>query len=61
MTQALQLLTVVAVALGLACFGLIKGRKEREREHSKNSDPRQTNLFPSHPHQRREDHELVVR
>jgi len=32
MTHALQLLTVVAVGLALACYGLAKGRKEREAE-----------------------------
>jgi hypothetical protein len=32
MTYALQLLTVIAVGLALACYGLAKGRREREAE-----------------------------
>jgi len=32
MTHVLQLLTIVAVGFGLACYGLAKGRKEREAE-----------------------------
>lgn len=61
MTQAFQLLTVIAVAFGLACYGLLKGRKEREQEEN-HSDPRQQPLFQSqHTHSRREDHQLVTR
>ncbi|HEY1801421.1 MAG TPA: hypothetical protein VGG46_10850 [Terriglobales bacterium] len=60
MTQAFQLLTVVAVACGLACYGFLKGRKEREREQ-RHSDPRQQSLFPSHSPARHEDRELVAR
>ncbi len=58
MTQALQLLTVVAVAFGLACYGLVKGRKEREQEHV---DPRQQPLFPISTHDHKEERELVIR
>jgi len=32
MTQALQLLIVVAVGFALACYGRVKGRKEREAD-----------------------------
>jgi hypothetical protein len=42
MTQALQLLTVGVVGLGLACYALIIDRKE----HQKQPDPRQQSLFP---------------
>jgi len=31
MTQALQLLTVVAVGFGLACYGLFEDRREHRR------------------------------
>ncbi|MGA9042872.1 MAG: hypothetical protein WB421_20250 [Terriglobales bacterium] len=46
MTQALQLLTVVAVGFGLACYGLIQGRRERNAERQVAADPRQQPLFP---------------
>jgi hypothetical protein len=49
MTQTLQLLTVVAVGFALACYGVAKGRKEREADqHQTNADPRQQPLFPDH-------------
>jgi hypothetical protein len=32
MTQALQLLMVVAMGFALACYGRAKGRKEREAD-----------------------------
>jgi hypothetical protein len=32
MTNTLQLLTVVAVGFALACYGIAKGRKEREAD-----------------------------
>jgi hypothetical protein len=45
----LQLLTVVAVGFALACYGLAKGRKEREADqHRATADPRQQPLFPDH-------------
>jgi hypothetical protein len=34
MTNTLQLLTVVAVGFALACYGLAKGRKEREADRT---------------------------
>jgi uncharacterized protein HemX len=43
MTQAWQLLVVVAVGFGLAVYGHIKGRKERRNDRR---DPRQQPLFP---------------
>ena len=47
MTQALQLLTVVAVGFGLGCYGLAKGRKERQAGQPQTDvDPRQQSLFP---------------
>lgn len=53
MTQVLQLLTVVAVGVGLACYALIQDR----REHA---DCRQASIeFP--PVESRHDHELVPR
>jgi uncharacterized protein HemX len=57
MTQALQLLTVVAVGLGLACYGLVQGRRERQKPRF---DPRQQPLFPS-AQEHREQRELVTR
>jgi hypothetical protein len=47
MTQALQLLTVAVVGLGLACYALVVDRKE----HLKQPDPRQQPLFPETPRQ----------
>ena len=32
MTHTLQLLTVVAVGFALGCYGLAKGKKEREAD-----------------------------
>jgi len=32
MTHTLQLLTVVAVGFAVACYGLAKGRREREAD-----------------------------
>ncbi|MGO9647629.1 exported hypothetical protein [Candidatus Sulfotelmatobacter sp. SbA7] len=47
MTHTLQLLTVVAVGFALACYGLAKGRKERETDqHQRNADSRQQPLSP---------------
>jgi hypothetical protein len=43
MTQALQLLTVLAVGVGLAIYGHLKGVGERRAERR---DPRQPSLFP---------------
>ena len=40
MTHALQLLAVVVVGFALACYGLAKGKKEREADRHQ-SDPRQ--------------------
>ena len=57
MTQALQLLTVVAVGLGLACYGLVQGRRERQKPRF---DPRQQPLFPS-AQEHGEQRELVTR
>jgi hypothetical protein len=45
MTQALQLLTVLAVGFGLTCYGILKGRKERLEERRHLTDPRQQSLF----------------
>lgn len=56
MTQALQLLTVAVVGLGLACYALIIDRKE----HRTQPDPRQPSLFPKTPTHREKD-ELVSR
>jgi len=54
MTQVLQLLSVVLVGLGLACYALWQDR----REHS---DPRQESIpFPP-PAAAHHDHELVSR
>jgi hypothetical protein len=54
MTQVLQLLLVVAVGVGLACYGMLKDREEHK-------DSRQRDLpFPPKPvpeHER----ELVIR
>ena len=59
MTQALQLLTVVAVAFGLACYGLIQGRKERNE--NKHPDPRQTSLaFADRPAQQEPDKQVLA-
>jgi hypothetical protein len=46
LTQALQLLTVLAVGFGLMCYGILKGRKERLEERQRVTDPRQQSLFP---------------
>ena len=55
MTQVLQLLLVVAVGVGLACYGLFQDR----REHS---DSRQKSLpFPAQSPRPEHDHELVTR
>ena len=52
MTQALQLLTVVAVGLVLACYGLFQDRREHRKPQP---DPRQQPLFPnSQEHSQRE-------
>jgi hypothetical protein len=56
MTQALQLLTVVAVGIALACYGLFEDRREHRTQ---NPDPRQSTLFPTH--RSSQDHELVAR
>jgi hypothetical protein len=45
MTQALQLLTVGIVGLGLAYYALIVDREE----HLRQPDPRQQPLFPETP------------
>jgi hypothetical protein len=50
MTQALQLLTVVAVGAALALYGHLKGRDERCRERQAKADPRQQPLFPKTEH-----------
>jgi hypothetical protein len=47
MTQALQLLTVVAVGAALALYGHFKGRRERSTERT---DPRQQPLFTKPEH-----------
>jgi hypothetical protein len=57
MTQALQLLTVVAVGFGLACYGLIQGRRERPKPRI---DPRQQPLFPS-AREHAEERQLAAR
>lgn len=57
MTQALQLLTVVVVGLGLACYGLIRGRRERQQCRF---DPRQQALFPE-VHEREDERQLAAR
>jgi hypothetical protein len=58
MTQALQLLTVVAVGIGLAWYGLFQDR--REHRHDGQTDPRQPSIpFPSAQHSK--DRELVTR
>jgi hypothetical protein len=41
MTQALQLLTVVAVGAALALYGHFEGKKERCKERQAKADPRQ--------------------
>jgi hypothetical protein len=43
MTQALQLLMVLAVGVGLAIYGHLQGVRERRAERR---DPRQPSLFP---------------
>jgi hypothetical protein len=54
MTQVLQLLLVVAVGVGLACYGMLKDRQEH-------IDSRQRDLpFPAKPVPDHE-HELVNR
>jgi hypothetical protein len=54
MTQVLQLLLVVAVGVALACYGMLKDRKEH-------IDSRQRDLpFPPKPAPDRE-HELATR
>ncbi len=58
MTQALQLLTVVIVGLGLAWYGLIRGRKERQQPRF---DPRQQALFPSEVRERADEHQFAAR
>jgi hypothetical protein len=47
MIQALKLLMVVAVGVGLAVYGHIKGAKERQADRR---DPRQQPLFPQQEH-----------
>jgi hypothetical protein len=54
MTQVLQLLTVLAVGFGLACYGLIQDRKEHA------ADPRQANLFPDAKVPDHEDHRVLT-
>jgi hypothetical protein len=51
----LQILTVIAVGFGLACYGTWRGRKERTTEKT---DPRQMPLLPKHSNHPRE---LVTR
>ena len=47
MTHILQLLNVVAVGFALACYGLAKGRKEREADQRQAGvDSRQQPLSP---------------
>lgn len=50
MTAILQSLTIVGVAVGLAVWGLWRGRREREAERS---DPRQRQM----PFDQQTDHE----
>jgi hypothetical protein len=45
--QALQLLVVVAVGVGLAIYGHIKGAREKRADRR---DPRQPSLFPQTEH-----------
>jgi hypothetical protein len=56
MTQALQLLAVVAVGAVLALYGHFKGREERSKDRN---DPRQQALFPKPEHDQHP--ELVTR
>ena len=56
--QALQLLTVIAVGFGLACYGLIQGRRERRKTRI---DPRQQPLFPSSAREDAEERQLAAR
>jgi len=58
MTQALMLLAVVAVGAGLAAYGRIQGR--RERQTKPHADPRQQALFPPQDNKPTDDHELVM-
>jgi hypothetical protein len=58
MTQALQLLTIVAVGVGLAWYGLRQDRKEHGQKEQK--DPRQPSI-PFPPVRHREERELVTR
>jgi hypothetical protein len=51
MTQALQLLTVVAVGAALAVYGHFKGREERREQQTK-TDPRQQPLFENTEHRK---------
>jgi uncharacterized protein HemX len=53
MTQALQLLAVAVVGLGLAWYGLIQGRREQLAEQVR-KDSRQQSLFPQSGHVSRE-------
>jgi hypothetical protein len=57
MTQALQLLLVVFVGIGLAIYGHIKGSRERRADCR---DPRQRSLFPK-PEHNQNPAELVTR
>jgi hypothetical protein len=57
MTQALQLLLVVFVGIGLAVYGHIKGSRERRAD---GRDPRQQPLFPK-PEHSQHPAELVTR
>ena len=57
MTQALQLLVVVFVGIGLAIYGHIKGSRERRADRR---DPRQQPLFPQSEHNQHPA-ELVTR
>ena len=58
MTQAFQLVTVVAVGLGLAVYGLLQDR--REHRVKKHVDPRQPSIPFPHD-QRTEERDLVIR
>jgi hypothetical protein len=60
LTQALQLLTVLAVGFGLSCYGIRKGRKERLEERQRLTDPRQKSLFSQREPSQRST-ELVAR
>ena len=66
MTQALQLLMVVATGVGLAIWGHYQGKRERTRDKKISEvqtalDSKQQELFPEPSKREREDRVLAAR